>query len=455
MCAPEVSGHAIRLEAEYGVPTVGVHADVFSRLVDSVVRVNGMPNARRAYVPTPVLNKTPDELREYVEGADPTTGRPFMDVVLDSLTRPLADDDLRGVGFDRSTPRFVEPDSEENLQLAFRRQRWTDFLPIVLPTEERVEAMLAATSRRPDEVVGRMRPTGYRELWEYTVEKVAVNAVMAGADPAYFPVILALASTGITARQSSTSSMANLVVVNGPIRNEIMMNSGLGALGPYNHANATIGRAYGLLSQNVQGGSVPGESYMGAQGNNFGYNSVTFAENEEASPWDPYHVQQGFDRDESTVTTFYVWGNNWTEGLRSTWQEKMKAMLGGQDPFLGTILVLDPIVAREFHQLGFTTKDKLTDWIFENVRIPASQYWDSYTAKTFTREAAELGIEPFATYAEAPPDELLPVFQPHQINIVVVGGSSNGQWSSFNGEPLDQRFRRPEDRHIVSVDEWR
>jgi hypothetical protein len=133
----------------------------------------------------------------------------------------------------------------------------------------------------------------------------------------------------------------------------------------------------------------------------------------------------------------------------------MKAMLGGQDPFLGTILVLDPIVAREFHQLGFTTKDKLTDWIFENVRIPASQYWDSYTAKTFTREAAELGIEPFATYAEAPPDELLPVFQPHQINIVVVGGSSNGQWSSFNGEPLDQRFRRPEDRHIVSVDEWR
>src|SRR6185503_3730851 len=120
----------------------------------------------------------------------------------------------------------------------------------------------------------------HREAWGYTVEKVAVNAVLAGALPAYFPVILALASTGITARGSSTSSMAALVAVNGPIRAEIGMNAGVGALGPYNHANATIGRAYSLLSQNLQGGSEPGLTYMGSQGNNYGYNCVTFAENE-------------------------------------------------------------------------------------------------------------------------------------------------------------------------------
>jgi hypothetical protein len=443
------------LETDYGVPAVGVHADVFSRLVQSVVRVNGMPSARRAFVPTPVLGRSADDLRTYIDGDDPTTGRPFMDEVVTSLTRELAADELRGVGFTRSTPRFIDPDTEENLQRYFRDQRWTDFLPIVLPTEERVEAMLAGTSRDRDEVVGRMRATAYRELWEYTVEKVAVNAVMAGADPSFFPVILALASTGITARNSTTSSMAAMVVVNGPIRNEIEMNCGLGALGPYNHANATIGRAYGLLSQNLQGGSVPGESFMGSQGNNMSYNSVTFAENEEGSPWDPYHVQQGFSADESTVSTFYVWGNSWTEGLRTTWQDKIKSMLGGQDPFLGSILVLDPIVAREFYELGFTTKEKLIDWVYDNVTIRADRYWDSYTARTFTREAAELGIEPFASYASAPPDAMIPVFQPHQINIVVTGGSSNGQWSSFNGEPLDVRFRRPEDRHIVSVDAWR
>ncbi len=456
MCAPEVSGHTMRMESEYGVPSVAVHADVFRRLVDSVVKVNGMPSSRRAYVPTPVLNRTPEELRAYVEGPDPTTGKPFMETVIDLLTAPVAEDDLRGVGWDRSTPRLVEPDTEENLHRLFRENRWTDFFPIVLPTEERVEAMLAGTSRRPDEVVGQMRPTGFRELWDYTVEKVAVNAVMAGADPAYFPVILALASTGITARQSSTSSMSNLVVVNGPIRNEIAMNSGIGALGPYNHANATIGRAYGLLSQNLQGGSVPGETYMGAQGNAYGYSSVTFAENEEASPWVPYHVQQGFDPDESTVSTFYAWGNNWSEGLRGTWQEKMKAMLSAQDPYLGCILVLDPIVANEFHSMGFDTKEKLIDWVHDNVTTPAARYWDSFSMRNLMREVADRGQEPYASYRKAGPEEPIPTFEKDRIHILVVGGSSNGQWSSFNGRPLDPRFRNhPDDPFTVSIEPWR
>jgi hypothetical protein len=112
-----------------------------------------------------------------------------------------------------------------------------------------------------------MQPVEFRAAWEYTVEKVAVNAVMAGAKPEYFPVILALAASQVSARGSTSSSASAMVVVNGPIRHEIGMNSGIGAMGPYNHANATIGRAYGLLSQNLQGGSVPGDTFMGSQGN--------------------------------------------------------------------------------------------------------------------------------------------------------------------------------------------
>ena len=127
--------------------------------------------------------------------------------------------------------------------------------------------MLKGTSLPPDKVVGRMRPALFREFWEFTVEKVAVNAVMAGARPEYLPVILAMAASGQTARSSSTTSFATISVVNGPIRNEIGMDAGIGVLGPYNHANATIGRAFGLLSQNLQGGSVPGKSYMGSLGN--------------------------------------------------------------------------------------------------------------------------------------------------------------------------------------------
>jgi hypothetical protein len=456
MCAPEVSGHTMALEVEYGVPSVAVHADAFARLVDSVARVNGMPRARRAFVPTPVLDKTPGELRGYIEGPDPVRGRPFMAEVVEALTRPVDEEDLRGTGFDRSSPRLVDPDTEENLHRLFRENHWTDYFPIVLPTEERVAAMLGGTSRKPDEIVGRMRPTGYRELWEYTVEKVAVNAVLAGAEPAQLPVILALAASGFTARQSSTSSMANMVVVNGPIRNELGMNSGLGALGPYNHANAAIGRAYGLLSQNLQGGSVPGLTYMGAQGNNFAYTSVTFAENEEGSPWEPYHVQHGFRPDESTATIFYVWGNVWTEGLRETWREKIQAMLGGQDPYLGSVLVVDPIVAREFVERGFERKEQLIAWIHENVRMPAGRYWDNFTTRNLMHDIAEAGIEPYASYWNAAPDELVPVFEPDTIHVVVVGGSSNGQWSSFNGRHLDPRFRNaPSDPATVSIDAWR
>ena len=102
--------------------------------------------------------------------------------MLEALTRPLDADDLRGVEFDRDTPRLLEANGEESLHRLFRDNAWTDYLPIVLPTEERVEAMLAGTSHAPDEIVGQLRPTGFRELWDFTVEKVAVNAVMAGAD---------------------------------------------------------------------------------------------------------------------------------------------------------------------------------------------------------------------------------------------------------------------------------
>ena len=191
------------------------------------------------------------------------------------LTGPPDTEDLTGLSFDRSAPRLLNPDSEENLQQVFLQNHWT-CLPITLPTEARVAAMLKGTSHAPDEIVGRMRPTSFREFWEYTVEKVAVNAVMAGARPEYLPVILALAASGSTARSSSTTSMTNMAVVNGPIRHEISMNCGIGSLGPYNHANVTIGRAYALLSQNLQGGSVPGETYMGTLGNGLAY-STCFA----------------------------------------------------------------------------------------------------------------------------------------------------------------------------------
>src|SRR6476469_545272 len=205
------------------VPSVALHTHVFARLAQSVARANGMPRTRQAYVPQPIVDLSPDQLRGYIDGTDPVSRRPFMQGVIEALTRPLDEDDLKGLTFERSTPRLLESDTEDNLQQLFISNNWTDFLPIILPTEERVAAMLKGTSHPPDKVVGRLRPTSFREFWEITVEKVAANAVMAGAKPEYMPVILAHAASGISARSSSTTSLALLSVVTGPIRNQICL----------------------------------------------------------------------------------------------------------------------------------------------------------------------------------------------------------------------------------------
>src|SRR6266702_1949298 len=236
------------IDSQYGVPTVAIHTKVFERVVRSVARVNGMPRARAVFVPQPVMGKSARELREYVDGNDPVTGRPVMQEVIEGLTKPFDAKDLEKIVYERTTPRLVNQGSEAELQRLFLDNNWTDKLPIILPTEERVAEMLAHTSHKAEEVVGHMRPTQFREYWEYTVEKVAVNAVMAGARPEYFPVILAIAASGVSARGSTTSSAAAMCVVNGPIRHELNMNWGIGALGPYNEAHATIGRAFALLS---------------------------------------------------------------------------------------------------------------------------------------------------------------------------------------------------------------
>jgi hypothetical protein len=423
-----------------------VHTNVFARLARSVARVNGMPSARQAFVPQPVVGKSPSELRAYVEGDDPVNGGPFMREVIEGLTKPLDGDELKGISFDRSTPRLLEPATEEELQQQFIENGWTDFLPIVLPTEERVERMLADTSRKPDEVVGQMRPTAFRELWEYTVEKVAVNAVMAGARPEYFPVILAMAASGVTARSSSTTSFATIALVNGPIRDEIGMNSGIGAFGPYNHANATIGRAYGLLSQNLQGGSVPGETYMGSQGNSYAY-SAAFAENEERSPWEPFHVSRGFEPGDSTVSLFLGgWYTQFGTIRDDTWREKLGRSLSACDPFIGPILALDPLAARKLVDHGFDTKAKLVDWLAESSKLPAHEYWDNQWMQTLARPRAVLGIEPYATYLEADPDEPVQMYRAEDISVVVVGGETGGTWKMIAGALRD---------NVASVDDWR
>lgn len=440
-CAPAVAVHCMHLE-DMGIPTAPLVTTAFVDLVKAVARKAGMPELRFNFVPHPVGGKSPAELREYSKGA--------LAGIVAALTRPLSEAELRTGALERPVPRLLGAQSDDDLHALFLEAGWTDGMPVVLPTEARVAAMLKGTSHAPQEMVGKMRPTETQEDWSYTVEQVAVNAVMAGAKSEYLPVILALAASQTSALHSSTSSFAGMAVVNGPIRNEIGMNSGLGALGPFNHANAAIGRAYGLLSRNLGGGAVPGLTYLGSQGNPLNYANVCFAENEERSPWEPFHVQKGFRPDESVVSVFR--GRTFSHLLevrQKTWREQFLNLVAGFTPTPRTnlTLLLEPIAARALKEReGFDSKEKLAQWFHDHSTLPAKVYWDYQLVINYIEPQARKGVQPFASYLDSPPEAMVPRFaEADKIGVVVVGGEKNAYWFA-----TDFGWLKSE-----SVDRWR
>ena len=181
----------------------------------------------------------------------------------------------------------------------------TDGFPVVPPTRARVDRMLAgAADRAPDELIGTIGPC----YGEATVEKVAINAVMAGCKPDYFPVVLAgveglcderLCTHGLSVTLFSAAPWA---IINGPVRLQVGLNCGHNALGHGFRANATIGRALRLVIMNI-GGARPHELTKATMGQPGQYSAI-IAENEEESPWEPFHVERGFSEDDSAITLF-------------------------------------------------------------------------------------------------------------------------------------------------------
>jgi len=198
------------------------------------------------------------------------------------------------------------------------------------------------------------------------VEKVAVNAVMAGARPEHLPVILAIASTQHPAMPSSTGSYGSMVVVNGPVAKTIGMNSSVGALGPFNYANSVIGRAWTLMSINF-GNARAGDTFMATIGNGLSFTNQCCAENEGKSPWKPFHVRKGFQASESTVSIFRGW-NVVTLGLGSTngLLQQMKSF-----NFMGSYtFVADPLAAKSLKDEGWSDPDRLSKNLAEKSNSP-------------------------------------------------------------------------------------
>ncbi|MCR4393022.1 MAG: hypothetical protein NUV31_01475 [Dehalococcoidales bacterium] len=360
---------------------------------------------RWSFPPYPVGWVSRETLRGYIEGNDPVTGLPLIEEITGALTQPLTEEEKHPRIIKRPEhPRLLEPDTEENLYRLFLENGWTDGLPIILPTEERVAEMLTGTDHDPNEIVGMMSVTTHEERLQYTVEKVAVIAVMAGARPEHFPVILALAASGRPSMPSSTTSFASMMVVNGPVRNEIGMNCGLGALSPINYANSVIGRAWTLMSINF-GDVRPGITFTASTGTTINYNNMCCAENEELSAWEPFHVRKGYRKEESTVSLFRGWTViGFNTGPAKRMLEVVKGISG---PFGGSFtFVVDPLVSKSLKQEGYDDPAKLSKQMVDELNFRLKR--------------------------------------PEMINFVVVGGEMNPMWVTTDFSYFQ----------TVSVDPW-
>lgn len=438
------------IEQKYGIPTVSLAgSNVVSFGIGANFTYNtGMP-LRYVGVPFPFSGQPRSVLKAYVEGKDTVSGKPMMQAIVDGLRKPLTDaEKMSGApGESMPEPRLLAADTADNLQRLFKERCWTDYHPVIIPTQERVAAMLKGTSHRPDEIVKTAAGT-FGSRRPFTVEKVAILAVMAGAKPEYFPVILALAS--MVPYQDSTTSIAQMVMVNGPIRKEIDMNSGLGALGPNNDANSVIGRSMTLIHKVIQGYDE-GVTGFASLSNPLRYDNLCFAEAEEALPdgWEPFHVQAGHQPTDSMLTIFTGWqfvnSTGWVEqhyAPQFLMRDYMSALSG-----MGATIILDPSVAELLKNAqSFRTKAALGEWLSENVQKTAQSYWGNSIVSSMIGPLATQGLEPYATWKKAPGDSFIKPFgNPKDIHVVVAGGKTASVWFATDFRP----------EKSASIDAWR
>jgi len=344
-----------------------------------------------------------------------------MDDIIAALTRPLTAEEKspRPKEVEKAS-RFIFKGTLKEVNRFFYRRGWTDGFPIIPPTEEEVAEMLTGTDLPPDHVVARLIP----RMGNATVEKIAVNAAMAGALPTYLPAliaglkILADPASGFGGWGVSTGSWAPFWVINGPVRNDLHVNSGTGALSPGDIANAAIGRAMGLIIKNI-GGIRKGVEDMGTQGNTGKY-SMVIAENEEESPWEPLHVEHGYKKEDSTIAVFSpnTYLQTWPYG--SDDEGIIRAIIDNTLPKGGLCISLTPPHAKTLSRLGWTKKN-IKECIAEYARIPPHRmptYWG-------TSNPSFDGARPGLRGNRVPmrdSDSVAIIHDPEQIQLIVAGG---------------------------------
>jgi hypothetical protein len=328
--------------------------------------------------------------------------------------------------------RLDLPGSISDINDYFDQQGWTDGLPIIPPTEDLVQAMLDASPVPAEQVLGRLPPRN----GTVTVEKVAINAVMAGCRPAYFPVVLAAVKAVLQpqfnagAITTTTGGAAPVVIVSGPIAGRLGIHSGTAVLGSGHRANATIGRALRLTMRNLGGATA--ETMEKSTHGWPGKYTMCLAENAARNPWEPLHVELGFAPDTSIVVVVAA------RGIITMVEASQESGLGDLETLVSSmrgegisgyayqargaspVVVLGPEHAAEIAAAGFSRK-AVKEYIFQHARMPLGQLRDRghWGARSWPED-----------WEHQPEDFLVPlVTSPDTLILVVAGG--DGRHSSW------------------------
>lgn len=403
-----------------GIPGAVLMYDTLASVAETTRQRQGAP-IRYTMLPYPANQMTSGQVDE------------ALDAVVADLTAALDPEERRAGSMQRAArSRILMTGTLDEVQAYFRDNGLSDGLPIVPPTEERVARMLSGTSRGRDEIVGTaMAPEGL----DVSVEQVAINGVMAGAEPRHMPVLLASLAAFLERDRNSvirsTNSFGFMQVVNGPIRNELGLHGGTGLVDPGSHPNAALGRALRLFVVNL-GGGMPGTNLMAVIGTLANW-PFLFAELEEQSPWEPLSVARGFAPDESTLTLLYGgWAHAGNYGHVDFDLGHVADDIAEFELPRGATIIVSPKRAELLAEAGMSKQD-VKDYLWANALQPLGKM----------RRERFFSITP--AMAELADDALVNVFPRGSIEVVVAGGDASPMMQAWHMYGAS----------TVSIDAWR
>ena len=400
------------------MPAITVCSTAFTVLGRKQLQALGCEDHPLAVIPHPFGLRTREQVRGIAEKCVDDIAR----IALDSKAGTPAGGKAAKTTAAARAARVEAPEDAEDFDRFCIDRRWSDGLPLRPPTLDRVERMIQASGRAPDEVIAVVQP-GFGTA---TVEGVAINAVMAGCRPEYMRTLIAAVQAFTDHRfnlqgiQATTNPATPLIIINGPVARALGVNGHLNCLGQGAWANATLGRALRLVMQNI-GGTLPGEMDRATQGQPGKY-SFCCAENEDDSPWEALHVERGFDKNDSTVTLVGAAGTvNFNTHAKDA-ADLLKVFSDGicfptnNDYYFGgePWLLLGPEHAEILHREGLSKRD-VKQKLWERSKLPV----DRLAAKDRMRLQHTRGAELGQFYA----DTRIPIsITPEEISIIVAGG---------------------------------